>query len=115
MIPTPIHEREVRRTASRNLYRKVNELLGQDYLSKPAPTLAGEGKAMLDGLAAGCCNKTLESVYKGWLDSPSYRGSFNGYLGSYKLSSDLISGMSVSTFRQVDELWLVEIGKNLSQ
>jgi hypothetical protein len=35
-------------------YRKVNELLGQDYLSKPAPTLAGEVvKAMLDGLASG--------------------------------------------------------------
>jgi hypothetical protein len=63
-------------------YRKVNELLGQDYLSKPAPTLASEVvKAMLDGLAAGCCNKTLESVYTSWLDSVSSRGSFSGYLG----------------------------------
>jgi hypothetical protein len=98
-------------------YRKVNELLGQDYLSKPAPTLAGEVvKVMLDGLAAGCCNKTLESVYKGWLDSVSYRGSFNGYLGSYKLSSDLdIWNVSIHhPFRQVDERWLAEIGKNIS-
>jgi hypothetical protein len=98
-------------------YRKVNELLGQDYLSKPAPTLAGEVvKAMLDGLAAGCCNKTLESVYKGWLDSVSYRDSFNGYLGSYKLSSDLdIWNVSLHhPFRQVDERWLAEIGKNIS-
>lgn len=98
-------------------YRKVNELLGQDYLSKPAPTLAGEVvKAMLDGLAAGCCNKTLESVYKGWLDSVSYRGSFNGYLGSYKLSSDLdIWNVSIHhPFRQVDERWLAEINKNIT-
>jgi len=98
-------------------YRKVNELLGQDYLSKPAPTLAGEVvKVMLDGLAAGCCNKTLESVYKGWLDSVSYRDSFNGYLGSYKLSSDLdIWNVSLHhPFRQVDERWLAEIGKNIS-
>jgi hypothetical protein len=98
-------------------YRKVNELLGQDYLSKPAPTLAGEVvKAMLDGLAAGCCNKTLESVYKDWLDSLSYRGSFNGYLGSYKLSSDLdIRNVSIHhPFRQVDERWLAEIGKDIS-
>lgn len=98
-------------------YRKVNELLGQDYLSKPAPTLAGEVvKAMLDGLAAGCCNKTLESVYKGWLDSVSYRGSFNGYLGSYKLSSDLdIWNVSINhPFRQVDERWLAEVGKTIS-
>lgn len=98
-------------------YRKVNELLGQDYLSKPAPTLASEVvKAILDGLATGCCNKTLDSVYKSWLDSVSYRGSFNGYLGSYKLSSDLdIWNVSIHhPFRQVDERWLVEIGKNLS-
>ncbi|PTQ77408.1 PglZ domain-containing protein [Nitrosomonas oligotropha] len=98
-------------------YRKVNELLGQDYLSKPAPTLAGEVvKAMLDGLAAGCCNKTLESIYKGWLDSVSYRGSFNGYLGSYKLSSDLdIWNVSIHhPFRQVDERWLAEVGQNIS-
>lgn len=98
-------------------YRKVNELLGQDYLTKPAPTLAGEVvKAMLDGLAVGCCNKTFESVYKGWLDSVSYRGSFNGYLGTYKLSSDLdIWNVSIHhPFRQVDERWLGEIGKNIS-
>jgi len=98
-------------------YRKVNELLGQDYLSKPAPTLAGEVvKAMLDGLATGCCNKTLELVYKGWLDSVSYRGSFNGYLGNYTLSSDLdIWNVSIHhPFRQVDERWLAEIGKSIS-
>lgn len=98
-------------------YRKVNELLRQEYLSKPASTLAGEVvKAMLDGLAAGCCNKTLESVYKSWLDSVSFRGSFNGYLGSYKLSSDLdIWNVSIHhPFRQVDERWLAEIGKYFS-
>lgn len=98
-------------------YRKVNELLGQDYLQKPARTLADEVvKAMLDGLAAGCCNKTLESVYQGWLDSVSYRGSFNGYLDSYTLSSDPdIWNISIHhPFRQVDERWLAEIGKNIS-
>ena len=97
-------------------YRKVNELLGQDYLSKPAPTLAAEVvKAMLDGLAAGCCNKTLESVYTSWLDSVTYRGSFKGYLGSYKLSPNLnIWKVSIDhPFRQVDERWLAEIGKSL--
>ena len=98
-------------------YRKVNELLGQDYLNKPASTLAGEVvKTMLDGLANGSCNKTLESVYKGWLDSVSCRGSFNGYLGSYKLSSNLdVWNVSIHhPFRQVDELWLAEIGATIS-
>jgi hypothetical protein len=64
----------------------------------------------------GCCNKTLESVYKSWLDSVSFRGSFNGYLGRYKLSSDLdIWNVNIHhPFRQVDERWLAEIGKNIS-
>jgi len=98
-------------------YRKVNELLEQDYLNKPASTLAGEVvKTMLDGLAEGCCNKTLESVYKGWLDSISYRDSFIGYLGRYTLKSDLdIWSVSIHhPFRQVDENWLAEIGKNIA-
>lgn len=98
-------------------YRKVNELLGQEYLKKPASTLAGEVvKAMLDGLANGSSNQTLELVYKGWLDSISYRDSFNGYLENYKLSSDLdIWKVSIHhPFRQVDERWLAEIGKIFS-
>jgi hypothetical protein len=98
-------------------YRKVNELLGQDYLNKPATTVAGEVvKAMLDGLAKGNCNKTLESVYKNWLDSVSYRDSFSGYLGGYILSTELdIWNVSIHhPFHQVDERWMAEIGKNLS-
>lgn len=98
-------------------YRKVNDLLGQDYLNKPATTLAGEVvKAMLDGLAKGSCNKMLESVYKSWLDSVSYRESFRGYLRSYLLPIELdIWNVSIHhPFRQVDEKWLSEIGKKLS-
>ncbi|MEK4216295.1 alkaline phosphatase [Bacillus wiedmannii] len=98
-------------------YRKVNELLGKDYLLKPATTLAGEVvKAMLDGLAEGNCNKTIESVYQNWLDSVSYRDSFNEYLGGYTLSTELdIWKVSIHhPFIQVDERWMAEIGKNLS-
>ena len=98
-------------------YRKVNDLLDQDYLNKPAVTLAGEVvKAMLDGLAEGSCNKTLEAVYKNWLDSVTFRDSFNGYIASYSLPAELdIWNVSIHhPFRQVDEQWLAEIGKNLS-
>lgn len=101
----------------KTFYRKVNELLGQQYVSKPARTLAGEVvQAMLDGLAAGKGHKTLESVYRDWLDSISYKDSFKGYLDSYSLPSN-IDIWKVSTdhpFRQVDEQWLAEIGKQLS-
>ncbi len=101
----------------KTFYRKVNELLGQDYLDKPAATLASElVKAMLDGLADDDCNKTLESVYKSWMDSVSCRDSFNCYLGSYVMPTNLdIWNVNVHhPFRQVDEKWLAEIGKVLS-
>lgn len=99
-------------------YRKVNNLLGQDYIKKPAVTLAAEVvKAMLDGLAEGKCNKTLELVYQSWLDSVTYRDSFKRYLNSYSLQAELdVWNVCIDhPFRQVDEKWLAEIGKNLSE
>ena len=107
------HDAQIREA----FFRKVNELLGWEYLDKPASTLAGEVvKAMLDGLAEGSCNKTLEGVYKNWLDSVTFRESFNGYIASYSLPAKLdIWNVSIHhPFRQVDEQWLAEIGKNLS-
>jgi len=97
-------------------YRKVNELLGQDYLNKPASTLAAEVvNAMLDGLANGKCDKILASVYEGWLDSLTYRASFSGYLDKYRLNPKLnIWNVSINhPFRQVDERWLAETGKDI--
>ncbi len=97
-------------------YRKVNELLGQEFISKPAKTLASEVvKAMLDGLAHGECDQTLESVYNSWLDSINYKNSFARYLGSYSLPSDIDIWAVCPThpFRQVDEQWLKIIGENI--
>ncbi|MCK5848826.1 MAG: PglZ domain-containing protein, partial [Caldisericia bacterium] len=87
-------------------YKKVNELLNQDYFNKPASTLANEVvKTILDGLAKDCCNKKLELVYKNWLDSVSYKGSFSRYLGNYKLPKDLdIWKVDINhPFRRIDE------------
>lgn len=98
-------------------YRKVNEMLGQEYLVKPATTLADEVvRAILDGLAEGNCNETLYSVYQNWLDSVSYRDSFIEYLDRYTFLPELdIWNVSIHhPFRQVDEKWLAVIGKNIS-
>ncbi len=99
-------------------YHKVNEMLGQDYLTKPAATLANEVvKSMLDGLADGNCqNKVLETVYKNWLDSVSFQDSFNSYLGSYSLPKniDIWEIEANHPFRQIDEKWLADIGAHLS-
>lgn len=100
-----------------SFYGKINELLDQDYLFKPAATLASEVvNTMLDGLVNGDCSNTLMSVYTDWLDSVSYRNSFKGYSDSYKLSMELnIWDVSIDhPFRQIDEKWMAEIGESLS-
>ena len=97
-------------------YRKVNDLLKQEYIQKPAKTLASEVvKAILDGLACGKPIPILEAVYYDWLDSVSYRGSFSSHLSKYKLPSDIDiwSVKSSHPFRSVDEQWLKIIGKHI--
>lgn len=98
-------------------YRKVNELLDQEYIEKPAATLAAEVvEAMLNGLATNNCDKTLFTVYRNWLDSMSYRGSFEPYLTKYKFKSE-IDVWKVNPdhpFRKVDEAWLKELGSKLA-
>ena len=97
-------------------YRKVNELLGQEYIEKPASTLAVEVvTAMLNGLAVNNCDKILLAVYTTWLDSLSYRDSFVPYLDKYKLdnSIDVWKVHPDHPFRQVDDAWLKEIGNKL--
>lgn len=102
-------------------YRKVNELLGQEYIDKPAATLASEVvTAMLNGLAANNSDKTLLSVYSNWLDSMSYRGSFGAYLAKYKLEPAFLESADVwkvnpdHPFKQVDEVCLKELGEKLA-
>lgn len=98
-------------------YMKVNELLGQENIDKPAQTLANEiVKTMLNGLAEGNCNKILESVYQSWLDSVSYKSSFKDYLRNFTFSNDLdIWNVCINhPFREIDELWLAEIGNNIA-
>jgi hypothetical protein len=97
-------------------YRKVNELLGQEFIPKPAKTLASEVvKAMLDGLARGECDQILDSVYNSWLDSINYKSSFAGYLNNYAFPADIdIWGVCPThPFRHVDEQWLKVIGQNI--
>ena len=63
-------------------YLKVNEMLGQEYFSKPPETLAREVvNSILDRLIADTCPPDLEAVYHNWLDSVSCKDSFKGYLG----------------------------------
>ena len=59
-------------------------------MAKPSTTLATEVvHYLLDGLANNNPNKILLSVYKNWLDSNSYKKSFNPYLKKYNLAQKI--------------------------
>lgn len=68
---------------------KIHELLGQQYISKPAKTLANEVvKRMLNGLANNEILDTLLQLYYKWADSTTYKPSLESYILSYKLNSN---------------------------
>lgn len=97
-------------------YRKVHELIGQQYVARKPQALASEvvGK-MFENLILNRKSEILDHVYAGWLDSMSYKSSFQPYLTKYKLPHDF-KPWTVSIdhpFRQIDECWLKEIGANL--
>ena len=73
----------------RKLFKeKLHELLGQQFISKPAKTLAEElVKKMLDGLAYNEISETLLALYYKWVDSATYRPSLDIYIRDYNLNS----------------------------
>lgn len=118
-----IHDPEVYSTEKydsqlrETFYRKVNELLGQEYIDKPATTLASEVvTAMLNGIANNNCDNTLLEVYSNWLDSVSYRSSFEPYLAKYQLEQniDVWQVNPDHPFKKVDKAWLKELGTKLA-
>ena len=97
-------------------FRKVNALIDQQYVAKQPAVLVGEvvGK-MLENLLFNRKNETLDHVYASWLDSMSYKESFQPYLAKFNLPSGFDPwAVSLShPFKQVDEQWLKEVGENL--
>lgn len=98
-------------------FKKVNELISQVYIPKSPATLATEVVFyLLDGLANNNPNKILLEVYNNWLDSKTYQKSFDDYLKKYKLEpkTELFNCHPAHPFKEIDELWLEELGKNIN-
>jgi hypothetical protein len=98
-------------------YKKVNELIGQPFVSKPPKTLAKEVVYfLLDGLKDNNPNPTLLDVYYNWLDSVSCKASFHSYLKNYPTpnKSDIYDIHPSHPFKKIDELWLADIGQNIT-
>ncbi|NJY61423.1 PglZ domain-containing protein [Salinimicrobium sp. CDJ15-81-2] len=96
--------------------KSLNNLIGQTYVKKPASTLATEVvKHLFNGLVKDNPNNILLEVYNTWLDSNSYRSSFETYLRSYKLPADF-NAFKVHPshpFEKIDKLWIKDLGKNI--
>ncbi len=94
---------------------KIHELLGQQYISKPAKTLAEEVvKRMLDGLANNEIPATLLQLYYKWADSATYRPSLETYIRNYKLNGAVNpwNAHPDHCFEKLDQLALKQITDN---
>jgi len=97
-------------------YKKVNDILKQEYIEKPPKTLATEVvNAIFDGLANDNINDILYDVYCSWLDSVKYKSSFKEYVDKYKLprNIDIWDVNPGHPFSIIDEKWLKELGENI--
>jgi hypothetical protein len=95
---------------------KLHELLSQQYISKPAKTLAGEVvKRMLDGLANNEISETLLALYYKWADSTTYRPSLETNIRNYKLNgiANPWNAHPDHCFEKLDLLALKQIADNV--
>lgn len=95
---------------------KLNELLGQQYTSKPAKTLANEvAKRIFDGLANNEISETLLQLYYKWVDSTTYRPSLDIYIRNYNLNgvTNPWNAHSDHCFEKLDLLALKQITMNI--
>ena len=98
-------------------FKKINELIGQTYIKKPAETLAIEVvHFLLEGLLNNNPHPVLLKVYYNWLDSKTYQESFWKYLKKFKFNekSDVFSVHPAHPFEWLDKKWIEELGRNIS-
>ena len=95
---------------------KVQKAIGQQPMSKPAETVAEETvRFMLNGLANHNIDDLMLDVYRQWIDSTTYRKSFNRYLDhfSQKEIANIWSVHPDHPFEKVDREQLRQIVSNL--
>ena len=96
--------------------RKIFELLGLEYMKKPATTIAKElSTAIFDNLLYSKENKTLKEIYNAWIDSKEYEKSFKAYLSDYRINNeaDIWKCDYIHPFEVIDKKIIEEFTKNL--
>lgn len=95
---------------------KIFELLGQQFMAKPAKTLADEvAKRLFDGLINNEVHPTLLEIYYRWADSETYRPSLKNYIHQYDLSnvSNPWKAHPDHCFEKLDNIALRQLTENL--
>ena len=97
-------------------YKNLNELIGQDYVDKPAKTLAKEvAHYIFKSLLHNNISTSLLGIFESWLDSNTYRSSLDKYLREYKLERkfEVFDVHPSHPFLEIDEIWLKDLSENL--
>ncbi|HBQ58516.1 MAG TPA: hypothetical protein DD671_02540, partial [Balneolaceae bacterium] len=95
---------------------KVQKQIGQQPMSKPAQTVAEEAVLfMLNGLTNHDIDDLMLDVYRQWIDSATYRKSFNKYLDNFsqKEIEDIWAVHPDHPFEEVDKEQLKQVVTNL--
>lgn len=110
------HLKDMEPDIKRLFEEKIHELLNQQYIAKPAKTLADEvAKRMLDGLANNEISDTLLNLYYKWADSSTYLPSLETYIRNYKLNGSANPWVAHPDhcFVKLDYLALKQITENV--
>ena len=122
MLPDFLHQpkqyfKQMDKQVSEAFAEKVQKLIGQSPMKKPAATLAKEVmNNILSGLAFNEIDSTLLGVYRRMIDSATYHPAFREYLGNFKLpkSLDIWKVHYDHPFRQIDQQQLKDVIQNLT-
>ena len=97
--------------------KKVYKIINKNYIKKPIETHAKEvAFEVFDGLLYNKINKTLLTIYQGWVDSNTHKPSLKKYIEEYDFPEnlDIWQVHPDHPFRIVDEVCVSEISEKLS-
>ncbi len=97
-------------------FRKIYLLINQEYFDKPAETVAGEvAEYIFNAIVSNQLESPFKEIYFSWVDSTTYRPSFEKYLKKFRLPKNIqFQKVHAShPFVEIDKQQLTEIGKHL--
>ena len=103
---------------SKSFLEKINIWLGRNPIDQPPETLAQEvADKILGTLLAGEPEQKYLEVYKKWIDSKAHEESLKSYCNQVQAQYQVAEPWGVHPmhpFSSMDEIWIVDLAKHLS-